>query len=1091
MPSNSSQFPGRQEKNIHDINDARAARKAEIERRCAALTPPLDPRVLMHMESFQAAMQITQPMTDSAWEILRPRLLAQRHTAEKQERENRPYEDPHREDNRKSPEEALDSSDKNWEAYQIPVRDQIGAIADAYVADKWARGKQITKETAPQFAADVLSHVREKFYEQIDMQDRAARAAGRPIRLDRPGEPPSRTLILENMKWIHDNKIKPRTDRFQSELFLCAGCPGNFKFYGFEGVVQHYAAKHTSSLSQGNSVVHWRAEWPQQPVFNPDPGTAKAAFYKIPTPTANTLPNPPPREKYQQEPHQGYSHPQSGHGTPAQYGPPPYQPPQSMHPGDRGFRPTQANAYYPNHEFSQPVDHSFGSQPPAPTNGFMPPPPNYGPPPPGPYGHADYNPGYPPPAYSGPPPAPYYPPPNHYPSQAVPQHGLPQYGSHGAIPNSYYQPPVSQAQYPPSFPQQVRHHLGPGRNPQPIPHTQDMDLYKRQLDEMARHAREVWFATASIKDMPQSVRISVVIHHTASRYAAAFNAEPTLAMFQDGLNNNARMRPVRSLNGLGCNACVIERREAELGHRPAMPAGIGDRRLFTLPLLLNHFRSQHVEPALASGNPIGPDWKREMIELPDMRVVGDLIDAVGMDDAKLGLLAAVFPTAFPSPLPRVGSSSTSGPIPNFAGDPSDATRSGHSVGNQYRDVQTARQGSNISQFPSEQQQGAVQNMIHSATMETPREDEYDPHRPANLQTIIKSEPNSARFGQRRSDEFAPDPLQELSRNLGSYQEEYHKSHSSLAAKDSDIHQLNSTPRLSSTSPNQAAERFLQELPIKKEADHTDSATASSSWPVGERTTQRRIPIAQEVEGHDIMQALDRTKVNDHAQSYSPRTVLNDGHQDEEYRPPSRIEAPSIVAKPNSVSPQRSVFYQHEKEPNHRREPTEVRYVQDVYRRKDSPPLGVRSTVFRSRSRSPRTGYAVERPIVDARPQDDVRQDSYYRVVSPPLREDSRSQRLVRYEYDPTDRYTYVEDRPPSEFPYRQQVQYIPVEVERHGPAEHGRYVYAQPVESRPRQTEYVRYEGGYQDGSVYERNGQLYRTQPAQDPSVYPRAYRY
>ena len=1083
MPSIITQPQNRLERSIHDISDARVARKAEIERRCAALSPPLDPRVLMHMESFQAAMQITQPMTDSAWEILRPRLLAQRSTAEKQERENRPYDDnPHSENIHQTPEEATDPSDRDWEAYQIPVRDQIGAIADAYVADKWARGKRITKETAPQFAAEVLSHVRERFYEQVSSQDRAARAAGLPIRLDRPGEPPSRTLILENMKWIHDNKVKPRTDRFQSELFLCAGCPGNFKFYGFEGVVQHYAAKHTSSLSQGNSVVHWRAEWPQQPVYNPDPGTAKAAFYKIPTPATTSLPNPPPREKYQQESHQAYGHPPPGHGTPVHHGVPPYQPPPSTHPGDRGFHLTQANNYFPNHDLMQPVEHGFSGQLPPPINGIMPPPPNYGPPPPGPYGHADYNLGYPPPAYSGPPPTPYYPPPHQYPPHPVPQHGPPQYRSHGANPNGYYPPPVSQAQYPSSFPQQARHQLGPGRNPQPIPHTQDMDLYKRQLDEMAKHAREVWFATASIKDMPQSVRISVVIHHTASRYATAFGSEPTLAMFQDGLNNNAKMRPVRSLNGLGCNACVIQRREAELGHRPAMPAGIGDRRLFTLPLLLNHFRSQHVEPALASGSPVSPDWKREMIELPDIRVVGDLIDAIGIDDAKLGLLAAVFPNAFPSPLPRVGSSITSGPVPNFPEDLGDGTRPGLALGNQFRNAQNVRQGNTVSQFAGEQQQST----------DPPREDEYDPHRPANLQTIIKSEPNSARLGKRISDEFVPDPLQELSRNLGSYQEEYHKSHSSLTAKDSDLHQPSTTARLSSTSPAQAAERFLQELPIK-ELNHTNSHTASSPWQNDELAMQRRLPTTQDGDGHDIVQVLDRspTNANRHAPSYSPRTILNDGQQDDEYRPPSRIEAPSIAVRPDSVSSQRSVLYQREQEPTYRRETTEVRYVQDVYRNKNSPPLAVRASIFRSRSRSPRSGYAVERAIVEGRPQDDVRQDSYYRVLSPPPREDSRSQRLVRYEYGPAERYAYVEDRPHPEPPYRQEVQYIPVEVDRHGPAEQGRYVYAQPVESRPRQPEYVRYEGGYQDGSVYEHNGQLYRTQSAQDLSAYPRAYRY
>ena len=1038
------------------------------------------------MESFQAAMQISQPMTDNAWEILRPRLLAQRINAVKQERDHRLQDDYNGEDNNHTSEDLTETSEKNWEAHQIPVRDQIGIIADDFVADRWARGKHITKETAPQFAAETLSHVRERFYDQIELQDRAARAAGRPIRDDRPGEPPSRTLILENMKWIHDNKIKPRTDRFQSELFLCAGCPGNFKFYGFEGVVQHYAAKHTTSLSHGNSVVHWRAEWPEQPVYNPDPGTAKAAFYKIPTPAANSQLNPPVRENHQQVTHQGYTHPPPGHRTPVHHIPQPYHPPQPAYPADRSFHSPHPNNYYPNREYTHPNDLGFGAQPPPPTNGFMPPPPSYGPPPPpsNPYGHADYNTTYPSSTYSSSPHAPFYPPTAHYPPLAAPQQVPPHYGNHVGSSAGYNQPSLAQAQYAPDFPPQVRHYLGPG-NPQPNHCTQDMELYKRQLDEMARHAREVWFATASIKDMPQSVRIFVVIHHTAARYAAAFNSEPTLAMFQDGLNNNSRMRPVRSLNGLGCSACVIDRRETELGHRPAVPVGIGDRRLFTLPLLLNHFRSQHVEPALASGSSVGPDWKREMIDLPEPRLIGNLIDAVGMDDAKLGLLAAVFPNAFPKPLPRVGSSNSLGPIPNYPGE---HTNSGYFVENQSHPDQNEHHGfNNISRTSvNKQPQG---NVGHSTAVEAPREDEYDPHRPASLQTIVKSEPTSARYGRRTGDDFAPDPLQELSRNLGSYQQEYHKSHSSLAAKDGSQH-INH--QRSSTSPSQAAERFLQELPIKKEVDRIESARTPSSWQGGKRAAQRDANT-RELDGNDIMQALDRslTRAPEPAQSYSPRTILNEGHQDDEYRPPSRIEAPSAAVKAQSISPQRSVLSQREIESTYRREPTEVHYVQDIYRGRESPALGVRSSVVRSRSRSPRPRYSTDNVIYDERPRDDLGQELYYRVASPLPREQTRSQRLVRYEDLSTDRYTYVEDHPPSEKPYRQQVQYVPVEVDRHGPPAHERYVYAQPVESHSRPAEYVRYEGAYQDQSVYEHSGQLYRTPTAQDPSVYSRAYRY
>ena len=41
------------------------------------------------MESFTAAIQITHPFTDRDWEILKPRLLAQREVAERRENERK------------------------------------------------------------------------------------------------------------------------------------------------------------------------------------------------------------------------------------------------------------------------------------------------------------------------------------------------------------------------------------------------------------------------------------------------------------------------------------------------------------------------------------------------------------------------------------------------------------------------------------------------------------------------------------------------------------------------------------------------------------------------------------------------------------------------------------------------------------------------------------------------------------------------------------------------------------------------------------------------------------------------------------------
>ena len=42
--------------------------------------------------------------------------------------------------------------------------------------------------------------------------------------VDRPGPIPEPFLSLDNIKWVFDNKIAPRTGVFGREVFLCSGC---------------------------------------------------------------------------------------------------------------------------------------------------------------------------------------------------------------------------------------------------------------------------------------------------------------------------------------------------------------------------------------------------------------------------------------------------------------------------------------------------------------------------------------------------------------------------------------------------------------------------------------------------------------------------------------------------------------------------------------------------------------------------------------------------------------------------------------------------------------------------------------------------
>ncbi|RAL66561.1 hypothetical protein DID88_006251 [Monilinia fructigena] len=277
----------RHERTKEEVADLKAARRAEIERKCLSLDPPLTANVFSSYEFIPAAIQIIQPLNDGAWEVLKPRLLSQREEAEQRENDriaqSRVVEERSEErrfqDVQIKP-EYKDAIDREWDDIQAPLRARIGGYADETIRDGWNGGDKVTKESSPRFAADVLIYVRKRFYAEIAKDDAAVRATGQDPPSDPPMGPYTRKLTLENMKWVFDTKIKPHTEQYGKELFLCNSCENNFKYYGFEGVVQHFAAKHTSSLSVGSIVVHWKSEWPEYPPFCPDPNAAiKNAYY--------------------------------------------------------------------------------------------------------------------------------------------------------------------------------------------------------------------------------------------------------------------------------------------------------------------------------------------------------------------------------------------------------------------------------------------------------------------------------------------------------------------------------------------------------------------------------------------------------------------------------------------------------------------------------------------------------------------------------------------------------------------------------------------------------------------------------------------
>jgi len=1135
------------------------------------------------MDSFQAAIQISQPLTDPAWEVLKPRLLAQVPQAERREKEQAEeaeiIEEGHK--RRRQLEEHMkqtkDSSDREWETTQAPVRNRIGALADNIIANRWSGGKNITKEMSPKFAADILLRVRERFYADIAKEDEDAVAAGKPIKRSSSNEPPSRTLILEHMKWVFDNKIRPLTDHFQRELFLCNGCEEKVKFYGFEGVVQHYAAKHTTTLSIGNIVVHWRAEWPEEPPFHPDPSAAKSAYYKVPNPAPPTSgPGHHVRNPFGAAAGGGISHgAPKGHNSQTEYNDQEstkqsLAAPKSHHedlhqhlekqtsPQFSAPRQEAATAFtghqtgYPSHAemvYADPIHQTVSRLP------------TYGPSIsqyPYPHIQSHPNPG----------------PPSFIPSSSfVTQAPRPQVNSTPAYANPTFNNPLQ------SFNR--------------VSSTPASDLYKRQMDQMAKDAKDVFTSIGGVKDLPGSVRIYVTIQHTVSRFKAAFPSDPSLAMFIDGLDQNPTMRPVRSVNGLACLTCVKSGTSAGLSNQ-SHGVLIGDRRLYTLPHLVNHFKNSHVEEPQGTGFPLhrlstsACDWKRDMIELPPISVISNLIHLAGINDQKLALIAGVFPDAFPSPLPSLRGQGTTGPLPIYQGGFNSSI---------VPQPQLYFKGQPSGQT-SDRPHSSFQPLSQAAASEPPGEDEYDPTNPTFYGKILQKESQqphkAARASAPQSDlqsflqgpsqvflnksqrgdnnrsaqsnmksqadlnnsgnirnysptSCVPNPLPQPTIALQSGQEIY-QNISSYPANAQRLANTNETQRLTNPttrhqdipeyvrmvddskafSPKGAheetssqglddADRFLSSIAAGPGGVASRKANASSRMgPSGQKQnlpettlhSRRSMPpgddgafsVWSEIRSRSGREDAGRgtnQMLTGRSETRSRNGVImkpETGYERlpeeyDPYRPGSRVQQIIIKsARDNSHAPVGYETYGESQRSN----------LQERSSRGESRPQQIlRVSKPRDRTRSPEPPAAETGLYRTRSPVEEDRRDSVYQARTSSVRKDTRSERVVNYQYEPQQpRYQYV-DASTLEPQYQPRVEYVPVRYEDADPAEPTHYVVSQPVE-RKLAPQYVHYERNYAPEPVYERYDQVYQTsdrafqgQPGQAMPPYVAQYRY
>ncbi|KAI0450140.1 hypothetical protein F5B21DRAFT_492176 [Xylaria acuta] len=485
-------------KTREEAEGMKAARRVEIERRASELEPPIPTHILALIPSFQAAIQITSPFDDTAWNLLKPRLIVQRKDVDRelhQKQETDSHCPADSEQNSQRPTlESKQQVDKTWDDAQGPLRARISVLADQIIRDGWGDGRNVNKESSPQFAAEVLLHVRRLFYAEIEEDDTVARAAGQQPIPEASNGPYTRKLTLENMRWLFDVKIKPLTESQRKELFYCHSCEANTKLYGFEGVVQHYAAKHTSCLSLGSVVVHWRAEWPKIPPFHPEPHKIKNQRAGLPGYKSKEIVGVLPPTIQEQPYHLGEVIPYYGQSMShiehdAVLAQPPY-----------GQTPLYVA---PLREYT----HSFHGQPPQ---------------------HPIY------PLLNG---AAHQEPPGVLYSAGI-------YGPVQAADADAHQ----------NYIPYQNHSLQQLQSPY---HAQFPPTHHAQLEDMARNSRELWFSIAPVRELPGPIRIFVVIHHMSTWFRTRFLEEPSLNLFMDGLSNNKEMRPIRNVNRLQCKACCL------------------------------------------------------------------------------------------------------------------------------------------------------------------------------------------------------------------------------------------------------------------------------------------------------------------------------------------------------------------------------------------------------------------------------------------------------------------------------------------------------------------------------------------------------
>lgn len=272
QPARSRRSKAKTPPTAEQLTVLQSEKRAAIEKRCRQIDPPIRASVLPFMEAFRTALLVPLPLNDSSWDHLKGKLLTQRAEAEQKERNYLAQQQNLQFGNQDRASGLVHSlgfhghDASAWAELGLPARQKLKDYADDYIASDWAGGVDVTSESAARFATDVIVEVKKRFDAGVVEEDRELASRGMVLPHDSDIHQ-IRRLKLEDMKWLYDESVRPHTARFGNELFSCRGCDHSMKRLAFEGLIQHYGAKHTSDFGRGNATVYWKAPWPETMPF--------------------------------------------------------------------------------------------------------------------------------------------------------------------------------------------------------------------------------------------------------------------------------------------------------------------------------------------------------------------------------------------------------------------------------------------------------------------------------------------------------------------------------------------------------------------------------------------------------------------------------------------------------------------------------------------------------------------------------------------------------------------------------------------------------------------------------------------------------